>query len=66
MADMSSLDELLSSSIKSAAEPAASAGVADAIRSRLAAGDAGTVVDGPTAPGWMPPRPRWLVPVVSG
>lgn len=52
MADMSSLDELLSSSIKSAAEPAASAGVADAIRSRVAAGDAGTSVAGSTAPGW--------------
>ena len=51
MADMS-LDELLSSSIKSAAEPAASAGVADAIRSRVAAGDAGTSVAGSTAPGW--------------
>ncbi|MEO5919762.1 MAG: hypothetical protein ABIQ01_01330 [Pseudolysinimonas sp.] len=49
---MSSLDELLSSSIKSAAEPAASAGVADAIRSRVAAGDAGTSVAGSTAPGW--------------
>jgi hypothetical protein len=51
VADMS-LDELLSSSIKSAAEPAASAGVADAIRSRVAAGDAGTTVAGSTAPGW--------------
>ncbi len=51
MADMS-LDELLSSSLKSAAEPAASAGVADAIRSRVAAGDAGTSVAGSTAPGW--------------
>jgi hypothetical protein len=51
VADMS-LDELLSSSIKSAAEPAASAGVADAIRSRVAAGDAGTPVAGSTAPGW--------------
>jgi hypothetical protein len=47
-----SLDELLSSSIKSAAEPAASAGVADAIRSRVASGDAGTSVAGNTAPGW--------------
>lgn len=51
MADMS-LDELLSSSIKSAAEPAASTGVADAIRARVAAGDAGTSVAGSTAPGW--------------
>jgi hypothetical protein len=51
VADMS-LDELLSSSLKSAAEPAASAGVADAIRSRVAAGDTGTSVAGSTAPGW--------------
>jgi hypothetical protein len=47
-----SLDELLSSSIKSAAEPAASKGVADAIRARVAAGDTGTAVAGSTAPGW--------------
>ncbi|MCU1417722.1 MAG: hypothetical protein JWP32_1896 [Schumannella sp.] len=51
MADMS-LDELLSSSLKSAAEPAASAGVAAAIRARVAAGDAGTSAAGTTAPGW--------------
>jgi hypothetical protein len=51
VADMS-LDELLSSSLKSAAEPAASAGVADVIRSRVAAGDTGTSVAGSTAPGW--------------
>ena len=51
MADMS-LDELLSSSLKSAAEPAASKGVADAIRARVAAGDTGTAVAGSTAPGW--------------
>src|SRR4051812_9837284 len=47
-----SLDELLSSSIKGAAEPAPSTGVADLIRSRVAAGDAGTSVAGSTAPGW--------------
>lgn len=46
------IDALLSNSLKSAAEPANSAGVADAIRSRVATGDAGTSVTGSTAPGW--------------
>ena len=52
MADFDDIDALLSNSLKSAAEPANSAGVADAIRSRVAAGDAGTSVAGSTAPGW--------------
>lgn len=52
MADFENLDALLSASLKSAAEPANSAGVADLIRSRVAAGDAGTSVAGSTAPGW--------------
>jgi hypothetical protein len=52
VADFENLDALLSSSLKSAAEPANSAGVADLIRSRVAAGDAGTSVAGSTAPGW--------------
>lgn len=53
MADLS-LDELLSSSLKSVAEPAPSTGVADLIRSRVAAGETGTSVagNGATAPGW--------------
>ncbi|MEO8261401.1 MAG: hypothetical protein ABI566_02430 [Pseudolysinimonas sp.] len=52
MADFDDIDALLSSSLKKAAEPANSAGVADAIRSRVAGGDAGTTVAGATAPGW--------------
>lgn len=52
MADFDDIDALLSGSLKSAAEPANSAGVADLIRSRVAAGDAGTTVAGSTAPGW--------------
>jgi hypothetical protein len=52
VADFDDIDALLSSSLKRAAEPAASAGVADAIRSRVAAGDPGTSVAGSTAPGW--------------
>ncbi len=52
MADFDDIDALLSSSLKGAAEPGNSAGVADAIRSRVAAGDAGTSVAGSTAPGW--------------
>jgi hypothetical protein len=52
VADFDDIDALLSSSLKKAAEPANSAGVADAIRSRVAGGDAGTTVAGSTAPGW--------------
>ncbi|CAN5283293.1 hypothetical protein BH11ACT3_BH11ACT3_18600 [soil metagenome] len=52
MADFDELDALLSKSLKGAAEPAPSAGVADAIRSRVASGDAGASVAGSTAPGW--------------
>jgi hypothetical protein len=52
VADFDDIDALLSGSLKSAAEPANSAGVADLIRSRVAAGDAGTTVAGSTAPGW--------------
>jgi hypothetical protein len=59
------IDELLKGSFERLAEPADSAGVADAIRSRVAAGDAGTSVAGGTAPGWIPPRPRWFWPLVA-
>ena len=62
MAEFDALDELLSGSLKRAAQPGDSAGVADSIRARVAAGDAGTPAPGPTAPGfggfgplaWMP------------
>lgn len=65
MADLS-LDELLSSSFKSAAEPAPSAGVADLIRARVAAGDAGTTATGTTAPGWSGlGRPAWFWPMIG-
>lgn len=62
---MADIDELLKGSFERLAEPADSAGVADAIRSRVAGGDAGVSVAGSTAPGWAPPRPRWLWPMVG-
>lgn len=46
------IDDLLRDSFARQAEPGDSAGVADAIRSRVAAGDPGTSVAGSTAPGW--------------
>ena len=52
MAELDELDELLSGSLKRAAQPGDSAGVADAIRARVAAGDAGTPAPSGTAPGW--------------
>lgn len=61
---MADIDELLKGSFERLAEPADSAGIADAIRSRVAAGDPGTSTAGSTAPGWMPPRPRWFWPLV--
>ncbi|MHA6693500.1 Ig-like domain-containing protein [Homoserinimonas sp. A520] len=51
------IDELLSTALKRVAEPGDPTGVADAIRSRMDAGDTGTPVDGPLLPrssGWMP------------
>lgn len=57
MADFENLDALLSASLKGVAEPANSAGVADAIRARVAAGDAGTSVTTTVAPGWTNARP---------
>lgn len=53
MAEFDGLDALLRDALGKAAEAGDSAGVADAIRSRVAAGDAGpSVVTGSTAPGW--------------
>jgi hypothetical protein len=46
------IDELLKGSFERLAEPADSTGVADLIRSRVAAGDAGTSAAGSAAPGW--------------
>ena len=52
MAEFDELDELLSGSLKRAAQPGDSAGVADTIRARVAAGDAGTPAPSGSAPGW--------------
>jgi hypothetical protein len=53
MAEFDGLDGLLRDALGRAAEQGDSTGVADAIRSRVAAGDAGpSVVTGTTAPGW--------------
>ncbi|HEY4224838.1 MAG TPA: hypothetical protein VGM70_03405 [Pseudolysinimonas sp.] len=70
MAEFDELDELLSGSLKRAAQPGDSAGVADAIRARVAAGDVGTPAPsqgmapgfGPGAGGWLP----WLGLIVVG
>lgn len=50
--DFPGLDSRLRDALGRAAAPGDSAGVADAIRSRLASGDPGTSVAGPVAPGW--------------
>jgi hypothetical protein len=61
MADFDALDELLSGSLKRAAQPGDSAGVADTIRARVAAGDVGTPApsSGP-APGFGGGLAGWL------
>jgi hypothetical protein len=69
MAEFDALDELLSGSLKRAAQPGDSAGVADTIRARVAAGDVGTPApSGGSAPGfggglggWLP----WVALVVA-
>jgi hypothetical protein len=52
MAEFDELDGVLRDALQRAARPGDSTGVADAIRSRVAAGDPGTSVAGGTAPGW--------------
>lgn len=52
MAEFDGLDGRLRDALGQAAQPGDSTGVADAIRSRIAAGDPGTSVSGSTAPGW--------------
>jgi hypothetical protein len=52
MAEFEELDGVLRDALQRAAQPGDSTGVADAIRSRVAAGDPGTSVAGGTAPGW--------------
>lgn len=54
------LDATLRDAFQRAARPGDSAGVADAIRSRVAAGDTGTSVTASTAPGWGGGIAAWL------
>jgi len=61
MADFDALDELLSGSLKRAAQPGDSAGVADAIRARVAAGDVGTPAPSSgAAPGFGGSALSWI------
>ena len=50
--DNAGLDSRLRDALGQAAQQGDSAGVADAIRSRVAAGDPGASASGPVAPGW--------------
>lgn len=67
---MAELDELLSTTLKRIAPPAESSGVADVIRARVEAGDAGISAASSTAPGWGGGGAAWLpwigVVVVAG
>jgi hypothetical protein len=60
MAEFDGLDSRLRDAFAEAAEQGDSTGVADAIRSRVAAGDSGTSVAGGTAPGWGGGAFSWL------
>jgi hypothetical protein len=60
MAEFDELDGVLRDALQRAAQPGDSTGVADAIRSRIAAGDPGTSVAGSTAPGWGGGVWSWL------
>lgn len=51
--DLTDIDGMLRDSFQRISEPGASDGVAEAIRSRVAAGDPGTAVATATAPGWI-------------
>jgi len=52
VADGENLDSVVRRALGEAAEPADSAGVADAIRARVASGDLGVAATASTAPGW--------------
>lgn len=52
MADLDESDAAWREAFRRSAQPGDPTGVADAIRTRLAAGDQGTVVAGSTVPGW--------------
>ncbi len=54
------LDAVLRDAFQRTVQPGDSAGVADAIRSRVAAGDTGTSVAAATAPGWGSGVASWL------
>lgn len=54
------LDAVLRDAFQRTVQPGDSAGVADAIRSRVAAGDTGTSVAAATAPGWGGGVASWL------
>jgi hypothetical protein len=60
MAEFDGLDSRLRDAFANAAEQGDSTGVADAIRSRIAAGDSGTSVAASTAPGWGSGVGGWL------
>lgn len=60
MADFDALDGRLREALQQAAQQGDSAGVADAIRARVAAGDAGTSAAGSTAPGWGGGAGAWM------
>lgn len=60
MAEFDGLDGRLRDALGRAAEPGDPAGVADAIRARVAAGDSGASVAASTAPGWGGGVLRWL------
>jgi hypothetical protein len=60
VAETSGIDAAIRSAFANAARPADSHGVADAIRSRMSAGDTGTPADGPTAPGFGGRWFSWL------
>jgi hypothetical protein len=60
MAEFDGLDSRLRDAFAKAAEQGDSAGVADAIRSRISAGDSGASVAASTAPGWGGGVGSWL------
>ncbi|MEO8527938.1 MAG: hypothetical protein ABI435_02565 [Pseudolysinimonas sp.] len=60
MAEFDGLDSLVRDALGHAAAQGDSTGVADAIRSRVASGDAGASVAGSTAPGWGVSPRGWL------
>ncbi len=57
---MAEIDELLRDAFERAAQPADPTGVADAIRTRLDAGETGATASSSSAPGWGGGAGRWL------